>query len=347
MTASLRSNIKANICNIRLENFTYFELITMISIVIPVYNVEDYISKCLDSCLCQSYRDFEIIAIDDGSSDRSGKILEEYARKSSILRVVRKKNGGVVSARNCGIDLAKGEWLMFVDADDYLPPTALELLYNKYLETGADFISGAVESDRFGHLTPLIEKQYIGDELCDRIDNFLLGRTICTMFAKIIKKELFEGLDSVGSMKIGEDTSTMIQIMVRAKKIALVDQTVYYYVYRKSSVTNHPSPQALYSIIYYMNYLDCFLSQFTFSNDELFKKKQAKFIAWIYFSYVRRGGREVDAGAIAGKINKEYLAIIRPTNLSELLKLIVLRIYKFSPVLGKLLLRIINLVLYI
>lgn len=109
-----------------------------ISIVIPVYNVEKYISSCLESVLGQTFRDFEVIAVDDGSLDGSGRILDEFAKKDSRVIPVHKQNAGVAAARNTGIEKARGEWLYFIDSDDMISEDYLEGLYNTAVETGSD-----------------------------------------------------------------------------------------------------------------------------------------------------------------------------------------------------------------
>ena len=121
-----------------------------ISIIVPVYNTESYLSRCIDSILSQSFTDFELLLVDDGSTDGSGKICDAYAEKDSRIRVFHKENGGVSSARNLGLDNAKGDWVYFVDSDDELLPGCLQLLtdgissdcdivlggYNTYNEAG-------------------------------------------------------------------------------------------------------------------------------------------------------------------------------------------------------------------
>ena len=101
-----------------------------ISIIVPVYKVEKYLNRCVDSILAQTFRDFELIMIDDGSPDNCGLICDEYARKDKRIQVLHQKNGGVSSARNYGLDIANGEYIMFVDSDDWIHPQMLELLYH-------------------------------------------------------------------------------------------------------------------------------------------------------------------------------------------------------------------------
>ena len=102
-----------------------------ISVIVPVYNAEKSLCRCIDSILTQTYQDFELLLIDDGSKDSSGAICDSYVAKDSRIKVFHKPNGGVSSARNLGIDNAQGEWLTFVDADDYLSYDAYELIVKK------------------------------------------------------------------------------------------------------------------------------------------------------------------------------------------------------------------------
>lgn len=100
-----------------------------ISVIVPVYNVEKYLRRCIDSILAQTFTDFELLLIDDGSKDSSGEICDEYARNDERVRVFHKENGGVSSARNLGLDNAKGEWVSFVDADDIIYSNNLDILF--------------------------------------------------------------------------------------------------------------------------------------------------------------------------------------------------------------------------
>lgn len=111
-----------------------------ISVIVPVYKAETYLHRCVDSLLAQTFTDFEILLVDDGSPDRSGEICDEYARKDSRVRVFHKENGGVSSARQCGMDNARGEYTIHADPDDWVDPTMLEELYRKAKEEDADMV---------------------------------------------------------------------------------------------------------------------------------------------------------------------------------------------------------------
>lgn len=108
----------------------------LISVVVPVYNVEKYLPKCLDSLLAQTWQELEIIVVDDGSPDNSWDIMQEYARRDSRVRLIRQKNGGLSAARNAGVEAARGEWIGFLDSDDYVAPEMYERLYCAAVEPG-------------------------------------------------------------------------------------------------------------------------------------------------------------------------------------------------------------------
>lgn len=112
-----------------------------ISVIVPVYQVEKYIRQCIDSILAQTFTDFELILVDDGSKDNSGKICDEYAAKDKRVKVIHKENGGAADARNSGMDKASGNYFTFIDSDDYIVPTMLECLYKTILEKKADIVA--------------------------------------------------------------------------------------------------------------------------------------------------------------------------------------------------------------
>ena len=104
---------------------------SLISVIVPIYKVQDYLKECIESIINQTYSDIEVILVDDGSPDRCPQMCDEWAKRDSRIRVVHKKNGGLSSARNAGLDVAKGEYISFVDSDDFICKDALENLYNR------------------------------------------------------------------------------------------------------------------------------------------------------------------------------------------------------------------------
>ena len=151
-----------------------------LSIIVPVYNVEKYLHRCLDSVLSQSFRDYELILVDDGSSDQSGKICDEYAARDERIRVFHKPNGGVSSARNVGLEHAKGEWIYFVDADDEVLTEGLQALVDG-IRDDVDVVMGGLEKcEDNGKVVYEMEK---GPEFLSRRDGILINygaSKVCT-----------------------------------------------------------------------------------------------------------------------------------------------------------------------
>lgn len=142
-----------------------------ISVIVPVYNVEKYLRRCIESILSQTFTDFEVLLIDDGSNDRSGEICDEYAKKDGRIRVFHKENGGVSSARNVGLDHASGEWIYFMDSDDVIYDNGL-FIFNKYISESVDMVMAGFEILNEDNI--IIESVEFNDE-CKivQVDTFL------------------------------------------------------------------------------------------------------------------------------------------------------------------------------
>lgn len=143
----------------------------LLSIIVPVYDVERYLPKCIDSILAQTFTDFELILVEDGSPDNCPALCDAAAAKDARIRVIHQKNGGLSAARNAGLDAARGEWIGFVDSDDYIAPEMYEALYKAVQSTGADLaLCDYAEVDETGALCPpmhisLAEQVFTGREL--------------------------------------------------------------------------------------------------------------------------------------------------------------------------------------
>lgn len=195
-----------------------------ISIIVPIYNSERYLKRCIDSILIQNYKNFELLLIDDGSLDASGAICDEYAVIDMRVRVYHKENGGVSSARNMGIDLSRGEWLSFVDSDDWIVPNFLEQMA---LNLDADIVKCSVSctsGDLWRTENSLCE---VKDFIKEYETNSLIRTSCGTLFrADIIKNEKIK-FDT--SIRFGEDMMFNLQYMICCKLIRLTDFIGYNY----------------------------------------------------------------------------------------------------------------------
>ena len=201
-----------------------------ISIIVPVYNVEQYLRRCIDSILNQSFTDFELLLIDDGSKDSSGEICDEYVARDSRIRVFHKENGGVSSARNLGLDNAMGEYITFVDADDYL---LCNTITDKIFNEKFDLIQLNRSS---GSYLRKIRKNII----CNKItSNKVFLVYTYEIWGKVIKREIIGKTRFDKTLSIGEDILFNIMILDKIKNFILfTDSGGYFYNINEYSVMN-------------------------------------------------------------------------------------------------------------
>ncbi len=212
----------------------------LISVILPIYNVERQLERCLDSLLSQTYGNLDIVAVDDGSPDRCGKICDKYAKKDSRVRVIHRENGGVSAARNSGVAAALGEYIAFVDPDDYVERDFIEFLYNLLTQNDADISAcGAVEVYFSGKTAPQTQDTALhvmdAHEALERMcynDGFYV-----TLWDKLYKRELFSGIYFTEG-KLFEDTGTTYKLVDRANRIAVKCEPKYNYVLYDQSITN-------------------------------------------------------------------------------------------------------------
>lgn len=204
-----------------------------ISVIVPVYNVEEYLPQCADSILSQDYGDLEVIFIDDGSTDASGKICDQYAEKDSRVRVIHQKNGGAAAAKNAGLRLASGDCLTFVDSDDYLEPNAYGFLMKTLLETGADAVQGSFREI----YRKRVEEQRIQEETLDGFDyllRFPKDFSCALLWNKLYRRAIFDGVFFEEGHKIDDEYFTY-QGFLQPRKVVRADRIIYNYRKRASS----------------------------------------------------------------------------------------------------------------
>ena len=212
-----------------------------ISVIVPVYNVMNYLKQCLDSIIQQTYTNLEIILVDDGSTDQSGSICDAYKEKDSRITVIHKKNGGLSDARNTGLNICKGDYISFVDSDDYLSPYFYEILMGVAEKKNCDIVAlkgGTSFWD--GEEIPALAKD--NDEFAVRYlnSNDVLERMLYQEIAtgapfKLYKKEVFDNIRfPVGYLY--EDVATTYKPFFNAKECAIVEADIYAYRKRRDSI---------------------------------------------------------------------------------------------------------------
>ena len=212
----------------------------LVSVIVPIFNTAEYLKKCVDSILAQTYTNLEIILVDDGSSDDSGAVCDEYAKQNAKIKVIHKQNGGLSSARNEGIRLASGEWIQFVDSDDYIASNMIE-----------EMLFTAIKNDTLISICGRMDVEYESGEekvsLCP-FKNEVLFATECnarlmtwqgsdfSACDKIFHKSLWQDFEFPLGVH-SEDIAVMYKVINKAKRISLINKPYYYYVHRKNSIT--------------------------------------------------------------------------------------------------------------
>ncbi len=207
----------------------------IISVIIPVYKVEKYLNKCIDSIINQTYNKLEIILVDDGSPDNCPQICDEYSKKDERIKVIHKKNGGQSEARNWGLDIAKGKYIGFVDSDDYIKKDMIEVLYKNILEHNADIsICNIIKVkeksnenlENYDEIEIYNSTESIKQLLKQHITNYLPN--------KLYRREIWDDI-RLPEGKILEDMDVMYRLIEKANKIVATNKTEYYYFIRKDS----------------------------------------------------------------------------------------------------------------
>ena len=221
----------------------------LISIIVPVYNTEKYLHKCLDSILAQSYTEWEAILIDDGSTDNSGNICDKYSDKDKRFRVIHQSNAGVSSARNTALNLANGSFVTFIDSDDYVSNNYIDLLLKPLISDAVDFtccqindiINGKISQTNYtikGRLSGLSLKQAISKNLFYEPTTRSSGMPLF-LCGKMFKKDLLqEGLKVALDTWYGEDQIALLSILYNSNACYVLTEPLYYYVHYSEQVTS-------------------------------------------------------------------------------------------------------------
>ena len=211
----------------------------LISVIVQIYKVEKYLKKCVESILEQTYSNLDIILVDDGSPDNCGDIIEEFRKKNERIRTIHQKNGGLSDARNSGIKIAKGKYIVCIDSDDWIEKNMIEVLYKDIINTNSDIsVCEFVEEDDLQNI--LSAKKY-NNEIIEFSSKealkSLIKQDILTNHAwnKLYKASLFEGIEYPKG-QLMEDVSTTYKLFEKANKIVYQNTSLYHYIQRGTSI---------------------------------------------------------------------------------------------------------------
>lgn len=209
----------------------------LISIVVPIYNVEQYLQRCLDSIIKQTYQNLQIILVDDGSTDNCPQICDEIEKKDNRIEVIHKKNGGLSDARNTGIEKSIGEFITFIDSDDYISKDYIEILHSLIMENFAqvsiiDLYKTSKSDESYKNKNIRVEVLDQNKAISEMLYSKLYSTSAC---GKLFQKSLFNNIE-FPLRKYSEDLFTIYKVLNNASKIVYSNQTCYYYFRREGSI---------------------------------------------------------------------------------------------------------------
>ena len=231
----------------------------LISIIVPVYNVEKYLEKCVDSIINQTYKNLEIILVDDGSKDSSGKLCDSLKEKDGRIKVIHKQNGGLSDARNAGLKIANGKYIGFVDSDDYIAKDMYQTLYSLSKKHNADISIVSYYEIYGGKVISVRDtKNLVIYDKIDAMKEVLIDRSIQSYaWNKLFKRELLEDIE-FPTNKNFEDIATTLLLFEKANKVVLLEDPKYYYVRRDDSIVGVKNYKT------YKDYLDVIYDKYLY-----------------------------------------------------------------------------------
>lgn len=215
----------------------------LISVIIPVYKVEEYLPRCLESILRQTYTELEIICINDGSPDNCLSILKSYAEKDSRIKVIDQKNQGVAAARNRGLQEAHGELIAYIDSDDWIHSRYFEVLVDGFKHNNADvvFCEGVKTSEVEGRDMPYKEASFRPISMTEAFSIWTVRHCV---WGRLYRRELLKGHDFSSNIRLGDDTMYNLDVLCHIKepKLYYIPEELYYWFVRADSITHTPPP---------------------------------------------------------------------------------------------------------
>lgn len=269
-----------------------------ISVIVPIYNVEQYLEKCIKSICRQSYSNLEIILVDDGSPDHCGEICESWKQEDDRIRVIHKENGGLSDARNAGIEIATGEYLVFIDSDDYIHPNMIEYLYQACEQNQAEIAVCEYKSVSDAYEPDLQKQQVVEHIVLDTPDKKLEYQyekkiDVCTVaWNKIYRRRLFENV-RYPKGKIHEDEFTTYKLFYTAQRIVYIPLELYYYVQRSNSIMGEGfQKKTLYRLDAYEEKLDFYQEH---GEQESYRKvlRLYKIMLVLYYKQVQQSDMDI------------------------------------------------------
>ena len=257
-----------------------------VSVIVPVYNVEKYIGRCLDSLVNQTLKNIEIIVVNDGSPDNSQEIIDKYTKKYNNIKSYIKENGGLSDARNYGLKYAKGEYISFIDSDDYIDKTMMEKMYNKAKENNFDLIVCDLDMvDDNGEFIQNVSSNLNKDIYKDKIKNYMINM-YPSAWNKIYKQDLFKNKVYFKKGIWFEDVEFIYRLIPYIKSIGTIKDNLYHYVQREGAITK-TFDKRLYNYIDNWNGIIDFYQKNDFYED--YKQElEYCYVRYLYATFIKQ-----------------------------------------------------------
>lgn len=306
-----------------------------VSIIVPVYNVSEYLDKCLNSLVNQTLKDIEIIVINDGSTDDSQKIIDKYTKKYKNVIGIQKENGGVSEARNLGLKKATGEYIGFIDSDDWVATDMFEKMYNKAKTMNFDMVACDTEAI-FPNRKLYISSNIESDQTLNK--NLMID-AYAVIWNKIYKRELIQDIQFKKNMNFCEDVEFLYMVYSKVKKIGVIKEPLHNYLQREGSLT-YVYDKKLYQLIDAMDdILDYYRKNKIFN--EYREELEYTYVRYLFATFIKRIAKTRNklefnkaVDFVINKVNKEFPNYKKNKYLKSGLKGIYLK--NFNKLLSKL-----------
>ena len=239
----------------------------ILTVIIPVYNTEQYVKKCVESITAQSYANLEIILVNDGSTDSSGEICDEFTQRDGRIKVIHKNNGGVVSARKAGLEAASGDYIGFVDSDDWVDPQMYENLYKTMMEFDADMVSSGYirEGNYISYDCDSIQPGIYAENMQNLYSRMIMDFETCgkgisgSLCNKLIKADIIKAaiLDFPENISLSEDKLIVLKCLLECRRVYVLNYAYYHYIIRNGSATSRGNEVYLDNVSAVYKYFSC------------------------------------------------------------------------------------------
>lgn len=254
-----------------------------ISVIVPIYKVEDYLKRCVDSILNQTYKNLEVILVDDGSPDTCPALCDQYVSTDTRVKVIHKENGGLSDARNAGVKVSTGEYIIFIDSDDFIDSNMIELMYHQAKQKNADMVvmthryEGKPETESFSYRTSMQIESLSGVEAL----RLMLSRIGWTAWGKLIKRKIALQFDFIKG-KLYEDMDYIPKVTLASSTVVVMLSGLYHYVIRNDSIMGKTENVTKVDYIELSNSTINYISKSNLNSSE-----KKSLIAWMFILFYR------------------------------------------------------------